>query len=72
MNKGRESYEGNWTCSKCQAAITTLPFKPENEANLTCRDCYLKEKSQRRESRMVEGNWTCMDCGKTITELPFT
>ncbi|MCA9352836.1 hypothetical protein KC901_01495 [Patescibacteria group bacterium] len=67
----RESFEGNWACSKCNAAITTLPFNPENTENLTCRDCYMKEKAERRAGKMIQGNWKCMHCGSDINELPF-
>ena len=31
---------GNWTCSQCGGAITTLPFTPRSTANLKCLDCF--------------------------------
>ena len=33
---------GGWTCSKCQAAIEELPFKPDpaRVGQLLCRDCH--------------------------------
>ncbi len=32
--------EGNWKCSGCGAAITSLPFVPRGDANLKCLDCF--------------------------------
>jgi len=31
---------GNWSCSGCGAAITSLPFTPRGNANLKCLDCF--------------------------------
>ena len=31
---------GNWTCSECGGAITSLPFTPRSTANLKCLDCF--------------------------------
>ena len=36
--------EGNWQCSGCGAAITSLPFTPRDTTNLLCMDCYKKKK----------------------------
>ena len=36
--------EGNWQCSGCGAAITSLPFTPRDTSNLLCIDCYKKKK----------------------------
>ncbi len=38
----REMFKGDWECSKCNTAITELPFKPNPERtdNLMCRDCF--------------------------------
>lgn len=43
----RRMYQGDWKCSKCETAITELPFEPDPEklGNLLCRDCY-REKRQ--------------------------
>lgn len=38
-------FQGNWKCSGCGGAITSLPFEPRNESGLTCRDCYFKDKN---------------------------
>ena len=37
---------GGWACSKCGAAIETLPFKPDPARmnKLTCRECYKARK----------------------------
>ena len=38
----RRMYEGDWTCAKCGAKITSLPFDPDPERlhQLKCRDCH--------------------------------
>lgn len=36
--------EGNWTCSGCGGAITSLPFVPRNTSNLKCLDCFKSSK----------------------------
>ncbi len=41
----KETNEGNWTCSGCGGAITSLPFEPRNTENLKCLDCFKKSKS---------------------------
>jgi len=43
----RQMHKGNWTCSQCGATITELPFKPDGERPLFCRDCH----KQKRPSR---------------------
>jgi CxxC-x17-CxxC domain-containing protein len=35
---------GNWTCSSCGAAITSLPFTPRDTSNLKCLDCFKRSK----------------------------
>ena len=40
----RQMVEGNWTCSGCGTAITSLPFTPRDTSNLLCKDCYKKSK----------------------------
>ncbi len=37
--------EGNWTCSGCSTAITSLPFTPRDTSNLKCLDCFKKSKA---------------------------
>jgi len=40
----KKRIEGNWQCSNCQTAITSLPFEPRDTSNLLCIDCYKKKK----------------------------
>jgi hypothetical protein len=37
-----QRYTGNWQCSKCGTAITSLPFEPKDKSTerLQCLDCY--------------------------------
>ena len=35
---------GNWTCSTCGGAITSLPFTPRETGNLKCIDCFKKSR----------------------------
>jgi len=37
--------EGDWKCSGCGAAITSLPFEPRGNANLKCLDCFKASKA---------------------------
>lgn len=41
----RKKIEGNWTCSGCGGAISSLPFEPRDTSNLKCIDCYKKSKA---------------------------
>ncbi len=38
----RQMYKGNWTCAKCGAPITELPFEPDANRldKLLCRNCH--------------------------------
>lgn len=36
----RKTFSGEWTCSVCGGAITSLPFEPRSTANLKCIDCF--------------------------------
>lgn len=36
---------GDWKCSGCGTAITSLPFTPRDTTNLLCIDCFKKKKS---------------------------
>ncbi len=40
----RPRFEGDWKCSGCGTAITSLPFQPRDTSNLLCVDCYKKSK----------------------------
>ncbi|HAM88095.1 TPA: DNA-directed RNA polymerase [Candidatus Falkowbacteria bacterium] len=46
----RQMVKGNWTCSQCGAQITELPFAPDGERPLFCRDCH-RQKNQDRPRR---------------------
>jgi CxxC-x17-CxxC domain-containing protein len=73
--------QGNWTCSGCGAAITSLPFEPRDTSNLKCIDCFKKGKSagapstgsssQGGDKPRFAGDWKCSGCGGAITSLPF-
>jgi len=77
------SFEGNWACSKCGTAITSLPFEPDAGRldQLLCRDCHREKVGAQNnrgggfgggfQRRMYQGNWQCSGCGTEITELPF-
>jgi CxxC-x17-CxxC domain-containing protein len=40
----RKMFKGEWTCSKCNTAITELPFEPRDTSTLMCKDCFKKSK----------------------------
>lgn len=40
----RPKFTGNWTCSICGGAITSLPFQPRDTSGLKCIDCFKKSK----------------------------
>lgn len=40
----RPRFTGDWKCSGCGSAITSLPFEPRNTENLLCIDCFKKSK----------------------------
>ncbi|PIW97227.1 hypothetical protein COZ82_00695 [Candidatus Kaiserbacteria bacterium CG_4_8_14_3_um_filter_38_9] len=70
--------EGNWTCSVCGGAITSLPFEPRSTVGLMCRDCHGKQKGgssktfhHQGDKQKFSGDWKCADCGVAITSLPF-
>ncbi|MDP3900581.1 MAG: hypothetical protein Q8Q23_05910 [bacterium] len=74
----RQMFQGNWSCSNCGTAITSLPFQPNGTSPLFCRDCHAKKRGQRPqqnrnfgERKMYQGDWTCSSCQKPISELPF-
>jgi CxxC-x17-CxxC domain-containing protein len=43
----REMIKGNWTCSGCGATITELPFEPDGERPIYCRDCHRQKRAER-------------------------
>ena len=40
----KPKHTGNWSCSQCGNAITSLPFEPRGNANLKCLDCFKSSK----------------------------
>ncbi len=36
----RKMYQGKWTCSNCGAEITELPFEPDGNRPIYCRNCH--------------------------------
>jgi CxxC-x17-CxxC domain-containing protein len=42
----RPMHQGNWKCSSCGAAITELPFEPDESrlGELLCRDCHKQKR----------------------------
>jgi len=38
----KRGHTGDWKCSPCGAAITSLPFEPRSTNNLKCLDCFKK------------------------------
>lgn len=40
----RKMYQGNWTCADCGCEIKELPFEPDGERSIYCRDCHRKQR----------------------------
>lgn len=43
----RQMFKGNWKCAECGAEITELPFEPDGERPLYCRDCHRTRRQNR-------------------------
>ncbi|NCF75423.1 MAG: zinc-binding protein [Xanthomonadaceae bacterium] len=43
----RQMFHGDWVCSECGAKITELPFEPNGDKPLFCRDCHRKRMQNR-------------------------
>ncbi|HUT21832.1 MAG TPA: CxxC-x17-CxxC domain-containing protein [Candidatus Bipolaricaulota bacterium] len=43
----RPMVQGNWTCSGCGKEITELPFKPDGDRPIFCKDCHQQRKTNR-------------------------
>ena len=39
-------YKGAWVCIDCSKPIYELPFKPQSESNLRCKQCYKRLKAK--------------------------
>ena len=49
----RPMVQGNWTCSGCGATITELPFEPDGERPVFCRECHQKKQAERRIEQLL-------------------
>jgi len=47
----RQMYQGNWTCSNCGNPITELPFQPDGDRPIFCRDCHRQRRQDRPKRR---------------------
>jgi len=47
----RQMHQGQWTCSQCGAAITELPFEPDGERPIYCRDCHRGQRQDRNQKQ---------------------
>ena len=43
----RQMVQGDWKCSECKAEIKELPFEPDVDRPLFCRDCHRNRKGSR-------------------------
>jgi CxxC-x17-CxxC domain-containing protein len=41
----KQKFTGDWKCSMCGSAITSLPFEPRSTEGLKCIDCFKKSKT---------------------------
>ncbi|MFO0704732.1 MAG: CxxC-x17-CxxC domain-containing protein [Candidatus Andersenbacteria bacterium] len=39
--------QGNWKCSNCGTEITQLPFEPDGQRPVYCRDCHAQRRAER-------------------------
>ncbi|MBU1149004.1 hypothetical protein KKI23_02840 [Patescibacteria group bacterium] len=47
----RKMYQGQWTCSECGAEITELPFEPDGNRPIFCRECHQKKRNDRGDRK---------------------
>ena len=47
----RQMVKGEWSCAKCGATITELPFEPDGDRPVYCRDCHRAMRNDRRPAR---------------------
>jgi len=43
----REMVKGNWKCAECGKEITELPFEPNQDQPILCRDCWMKKRQEK-------------------------
>ncbi|MFC1663164.1 CxxC-x17-CxxC domain-containing protein [Patescibacteria group bacterium] len=44
----RKMVQGKWSCSNCGTEITELPFEPDGNRPIFCRNCYRDKKGSRQ------------------------
>jgi len=42
----RKMFKGNWTCTDCGKEITELPFEPDPDRPVYCRECWAKRRQR--------------------------
>ncbi|MBZ9572416.1 hypothetical protein KJA15_03735 [Patescibacteria group bacterium] len=42
----RKMFKGDWTCADCGAKITELPFQPDSDRPIYCRECHRKKRAR--------------------------
>lgn len=43
----RKMFKGDWKCADCGKEITELPFEPDQDRPIYCRDCWAKRRTRR-------------------------
>jgi len=47
-NFERKTFKGDWKCADCGKEITELPFEPDPDRPVYCRECWAKRRAARR------------------------
>lgn len=42
-------FKGNWKCTDCGKEIRELPFNPDPERPIYCRECWEKRRGQKEQ-----------------------
>ena len=45
----RKMFKGSWTCADCGKEITELPFEPDPNRPVYCKECWAKRRQGRRK-----------------------
>ncbi|MDI6883103.1 MAG: hypothetical protein QMC93_01340 [Patescibacteria group bacterium] len=43
----RKTYQGDWKCADCGEEIKELPFEPDQDRPIYCRECWSKRRVRR-------------------------
>ncbi len=43
----RKMFKGDWKCADCGKEIPELPFEPDQDRPIYCRDCWSKRRTRR-------------------------